>query len=271
MMELHHLSYGTSGPRIVFCHGLLGQGRNFTTVAKALADDHRCLLFDLPNHGRSPWTEHFDYAEIAEIVADQLVGDAADPEPSIVVGHSLGGKVAMRLALDHPELVSRLCVVDMSPVTYDSASDLGGYVSALLSLDLATLSDRATADALLTDEVPDPTVRGFLLQNLRQDRGRWFFQPNLELFDREMAAVTGWEPVSTTYDGPVLWVAGANSDYVTDAYEPAMRELFPTTRLVRVKNAGHWVHSEQPEVFTQILAFFARQQARTGGDPPAGG
>jgi len=261
--RLHTTEYGDRGPVVLFCHGLFGQGRNWTSIAKTLAaDGFRCRLVDLPNHGRSAWTEHFSYGETAELVAPAL-GD----EPAIVVGHSLGGKVAMRLALDRPDRVGRLCVVDMAPVRYQRMSTFADYIAGMQSIDLATLRNRAEAAAQLEDAVPDPTVRGFLLQNLRHDTapgGRgWFWQPNLDLFDRELDRVGDWTSPTDdrgrpmTYEGPTLWIAGERSDYVSGEQSEAMRALFTATRLVTVKGAGHWVHSEQPEVFTAVLRQFA--------------
>ena len=132
--SLFHTQLGTSGPRVVFLHGLFGQGRNWTTIAKALSGQARVSLVDLPNHGRSPWTDHFSYPEMADQVADLLRAEAGG-EPYAVVGHSMGGKVAMALALLHPELVERLCVVDVSPVPR-RVSGFETYVRGLRSIDL---------------------------------------------------------------------------------------------------------------------------------------
>src|SRR5262249_36517555 len=155
----HSRAIGDRGSRVVFLHGLFGQGRNWTQIGKALADPersspHRVLLVDLPHHGRSGWEETFDYLRVADQVAELLDAD----DPVALVGHSLGGKVAMVLALRHPELVERLCVVDVSPVAYDSLSSFQGYVAAMQGLDLGSLSRRDDADAALADAVPDPTV-----------------------------------------------------------------------------------------------------------------
>src|SRR3954467_6515349 len=157
---LHTTAIGDRGSRVIFAHGLFGQGRNWTQIGKVLADHHRVLLVDLPQHGRSDWEDGFDYLRIADQVAGLLDAD----DPAALVGHSLGGKVAMVLALRHPELVERLCVVDVSPVAYDRLSEFQGYVTAMRGLDLASLSQRSDADAALADAVPDATVRGFLLQ-----------------------------------------------------------------------------------------------------------
>jgi pimeloyl-ACP methyl ester carboxylesterase len=270
--SLHTLALGDRGSLVVFAHGLFGQGRNWNQIGKALAhpsgahadraDPHRVLLVDLPHHGRSAWEDHFDYLQVADQVAQLL--DAGDP--AALVGHSLGGKVAMVLALRHPELVERLCVVDVSPVTYDHLSQFEGYVAAMKGLDLDSLSRRSDADQALAESVPDATVRGFLLQNLRRDGDGWRWQVNLDVLGAALPEIGGWpeqELAGTQpYQGPVLWVAGARSDYITPAYAEAMERWFPSTRRVTVKDAGHWVHSEQPEVFLQVLRRFLDESGR---------
>jgi pimeloyl-ACP methyl ester carboxylesterase len=254
-VSLHRTELGDSGSRVVFCHGLFGQGKNWTQTAKALSDEHRVVLLDMPNHGRSTWTDSFDFLELADLVAAEL-GD----EPVALVGHSMGGKIAMCLALRHPELVERLCVVDVSPVDYEARSEFAGYLAAMRALDLGTLEHRRDADAALTEAVPSTTVRSFLLQNLRRDDDGWSWQPNLAVLDRDLAALADWPEESLAgaapYDGPTLWIAGQKSAYVQDEYSAAMERWFPRTRRVTIKDAGHWVHSEQPAVFTEVLRRF---------------
>ena len=250
---LHTTEHGEDGPRIVFCHGLFGQGRNWTQAAKALSTDHRVTLVDMPNHGRSEWTEDFSYLDMADSVAGLF--SAADPVT--LVGHSMGGKVAMALALRHPDLVDRLVVVDVSPVTYDAGRrEFAGYIEAMRALDLAALDNRADADAALRDAVPNTTVRSFLLQNLRREGDEWRWQLNLALLGDELEALGGWPELDETSDVPVLWIGGANSPYVLDEYAPAMERLFSRVRRVRIKDAGHWVHSERPDVFLDVLRSF---------------
>ena len=255
--NLHTTAIGDHGSRVVFLHGLFGQGKNWTQIAKALADDHRTLLVDLPHHGRSPWHERFDFLDIADQVATLFSAD----DPVTLVGHSMGGKVAMVLALRHPELVARLVVVDVSPVGYGSVSEFAGYIAAMQQMDLGALTQRSDADAALVDAVPNPTVRSFLLQNLRREGDTWRWQMNLDVLGADLAEVSGWPEEQLAgcppYAGPVLWIAGARSDYVRDEYAEAMDRWFPHNRRVTIKNAGHWVHSEQPEVFVQVLAQFA--------------
>jgi pimeloyl-ACP methyl ester carboxylesterase len=253
-VSLHRTEIGETGSRVVFCHGLFGQGRNWTQAAKALSAEHRVLLLDMPNHGRSPWTETFDYLELAELVAAEL-GD----EPVALVGHSMGGKIAMCLALRHPELVERLAVVDVAPVAYPSGREFVGYIETMQGLDLAALGSRSEAEDALREAVPNPVVRSFLLQNLRRSDDGWHWQLNLDLLGDSMPGLTGWPAEAlgeATYDGPVLWVGGADSDYIADEHAEEMDRRFPRNRRVLVKGAGHWVHSEQPEVFLEVLRRF---------------
>ena len=259
MSALHTTSYGTAGSRAVFLHGLFGQGRNWTTVAKQIADRHRVTLVDMPNHGRSAWTDRIDYVDMAEAVAG-LIRDELDGGPVALVGHSMGGKAAMLVALLHPELVERLLVADISPVDYSTQREFLGYVEALRSLDLDALEDRTQADEALAPAVPSTTIRSFLLQNLRRDGGGWRWQPNLEVIGRDLPALAGWPreaaDAAAPYDGTTYWVAGETSDYVLPEYADDMARLFPHVRKVTIKGAGHWVHSEQPDVFLGILRRF---------------
>jgi pimeloyl-ACP methyl ester carboxylesterase len=261
---------GDAGPPVVFVHGLFGQGKNWTTVAKGLADRHRVTLLDLPNHGHSPWTDRVDYVDMARLVADEL--EQLD-EPATLVGHSMGGKVAMQLALRRPELLRALVVVDVAPTAYpesggrtddpdEEASPFGAYIAAMRAVDLDQLKTREDAEAALRGVVPSRMVRSFLLQSLVREglgtAGGWRWRLNLEALARDLGHLRGFPepPPGATFDGPVLWVAGANSTYVLPEDRARMDELFPATRLVRIKNAGHWVHSEQPEVFLETLRRF---------------
>jgi len=248
------------GPWVVFCHGLFGQGKNWTRIAKMVARSHRVLMLDMPQHGRSPWTPDFDYLDAAEQVADAIIAEAGE-RPVALVGHSMGGKIAMVLALRHPELVERLAVVDVAPVVYPHTDEFERYVAAMRSLDRRALTTRARADELLSGAVRDPTVRAFLLQNLHRDATRgWYWQPNLAVIGARLEVITGWPAERLAgvapYDGPVLWVRGERSGHIEESSAPAMTALFPRVRRVTIKGAGHWVHADQPDVFTDVLSQF---------------
>ena len=253
---------GVSAPRrrAVFLHGLFGRGRNFSTVAQGLLPEIESLLVDLPNHGASGWTAGFEYARIADLVAEHLkqVGFAEDGHPVDIIGHSMGGKVAMLLALRHPELVRRLIVVDISPVPAGSSrSEFPHLLASLTGLDLTELERRVDAHDALRPAIPNDTVRGFLLQNLKREGEGFAWEPNLAMLHGEIDAVMGFPDVSgLEFDGPVLWLRGGRSNYVTDADAPAMRALFPRTRRLTIRGAGHWVHSEKPEEFIAAVRGF---------------
>jgi pimeloyl-ACP methyl ester carboxylesterase len=171
----------------------------------------------------------------------------------------------MLVALRHRELVERLVVVDVAPVPYDHATEFDGYIKAMQAIDLETLQRRAQAEDALREAVPEQTVRGFLLQSLRHEgsgeSAHWRWLLNLDLLGRDLDDITDWPEGAlagtAAYDGPVLWVGGADSKYVhEEEYAAAMDRWFPRNRRVMVKGAGHWVHSEQPAVFVEVLKRF---------------
>jgi esterase len=257
---------GDTGPRVIFLHGLFGQGKNWTTIAKGLSESARVTLADLPNHGQSPWTDHFSYPEMANQVAELLQAQGGDDQWT-VVGHSMGGKVAMTLALLQPELVARLGVVDVSPVATQEISEFDTFIRGMRSIDLKTLRGRNDADAQLAAYVSDPVIRSFLLQNLRRDPSSagngWRWQMNLDLLGDHLGEMGGWpELPAQPYEGPVLWLAGASSGYIRPEYAATMRALFPRVQLVTIKGAGHWVHSEQPEAFLATMRRFLGLKSR---------
>lgn len=264
MATLHTELVGTGRPRFAFLHGLFGRGRNWTQIAQALAaEGHASVLFDLPNHGQSGWTDRFSYPGMAAAVAakiDLRLGSAAE---LVLVGHSMGGKVAMLTALDHPDLVSGLVVVDIAPGDSDQVHTFTPLVAAMRSLDLTGLASRAEAEARLQEEVPDDSVRLFLLQNLRR-RGGWHWQPNLAMLGDALVEIGGWPKTGDAgYAGPVLWLTGERSTYVKPAHVAEMTRLFTAVRRVEVPGAGHWVHADNPPaVIAALLAFVAEMDGQ---------
>ena len=248
------------GPALIILHGLFGSARNWSTVARSLAASHRVIALDLRNHGASPWAETMTYAEMADDVA-QFIAAARLDRPSIV-GHSMGGKVAMTLALGGAVEVGALVVVDIAPVAYDGG--FGTYVEAMRGLDLASLGRRADADAALAGAVPDAALRAFLLQNLTTRDGAYAWRINLPAIAAGLAAMAAFSAVEpgAAFVGPALFIAGGRSGYVAPVHQPAIRRLFPNCEIAVMDGAGHWPHAEQPENFVALVRPFLDR--RTG-------
>ena len=258
-MKLADLTIGSGPSQVVFLHGLFGQGKNFSSIASALSDLATSHLVDLPNHGRSPWTEDFDLDGQADHVADWIA--ETFQWPIALIGHSLGGKIAMRIALRRPELTERLMVVDISPARHEAASSFDALVAALRRLDIDHMTSRTQADQELTAEIPDVAVRRFLLQNLRHHGQHWSWMANLDLLADSLHFGGGWSEIDAVYDGPVFWVTGGRSPYVQPEHVDVMRRLFPRMLQVSLKRAGHWVHADDPESFLVVCRRFLQLEA----------
>lgn len=237
---LHQIEHGAGnpGPPIVIAHGLFGSARNWGGIARTLAASRRVIAVDMRNHGRSPHDPDHSYPALADDLA-RVIGDDA---PADVVGHSMGGKAAMVLALSRPEAVRRLVVGDIAPVAYGhSQSEL---IDAMRGVDPAAVNSRGEADRALAERVEDPMVRGFLLQSLDLAGRRW--QLNLDALDAAMPLILGFPEIEGRFDGPALFLSGARSDYVRDAHRDRIRALFPAAEFVEIPEAGHWFHAEKP-------------------------
>jgi len=253
-VDLAVTAYGDPDDRgepVVVLHGLFGSGRNWMTIARRLAATRRVLAPDLRNHGASPWAEPMDYPAMAADVASVLVHQAN--RAVTLVGHSMGGKVAMILALTRPGLVRSLVVVDVAPVTYPGT--FGPYAQAMRGARLDGVTRRAEVDEQLAGAVPDPGIRAFLLQNLMLDEQGARWRVNLPVLEASMGTIAGFPEIApgVQYDKPVLFVAGERSDYLSPAREPTVRRLFPRAELAVVPGAGHWVHAEKPAEMLAVL------------------
>lgn len=251
-MRLHVVEAG-AGPVVVILHGLFGAARNFATIQRRLAARYRVLALDLRNHGESPHAPSMDYRTLAADVEETLAAEGA--RPAAVVGHSMGGKVAMRLALAAPDAVSRLVVCDIAPVAYPTHGHRR-YIAAMRALPLVPDLTRAAADAALTDAVPSASLRQFLLHSLRFGAApSW--RLGLAEIAEGMPDIESWEaPPGAAYTGPTLFLTGGRSDYVLPEHRPAIRALFPHSRFTTLKQAGHWLHADDPEGFLAALAAF---------------
>lgn len=236
-------------PPLLIAHGLFGSARNWGVIAKRLSDARQVIAVDMRNHGASPWAEQHDYPALAKDLAEVIRahGGLAD-----VAGHSMGGKAAMMLALQHAGLVRRLMVADIAPVCYGHSQR--ALIAAMRSVDLAKVGTRSDAEAQLAQTVADATVRAFLLQSLDVKAQAW--QLNLDVLDREMDLITGWPEVSRRAELPTLFLSGGESDYVGSDGKTAARALFPQARFAKLPGAGHWLHAEKPREFEQTVRLF---------------
>jgi len=252
MLELNTRTYGEPGqPAIVLIHGLFGSSTNWGAVARHLGANYRVLVPDLRNHGQSP---HHPDCGYEAMVADVLhLLDAQGIDAATLVGHSMGGKVAMHLALNHPQRVEGLAVVDMSPVRY--SHDFQDVVDAFRAVDLTAVRNRSDADTQMAAHIGTAGVRAFLLQNLVKRPDGWSWRVNLDALAMTQEEITGFpsQRQDAVFERPVSFIHGELSDYVTPAYEPEILCLFPAAALCRVEQAGHWVYAEQPQGFMNCL------------------
>ena len=242
-----------SGPPVVILHGLFGSATNWRRIAEGLSHQRQIFSVDLPNHGDSPWTDDMSYPAQAALLADFLSVEV--PKPPILIGHSMGGKAAMTLALHHQTLLGALVVVDIAPTAYPHTHD--PLVEAMKSLDLATIRNRREAEMQLEKAVPEKTLRQFLLQNLRSTSDGLRWRINLEVIHRQMGALTGFDIAAAPCDLPSLFIYGTQSDYVTPKTKPAILQQFPKAQLVAIEGAGHWLHAQEPQKFLQAFQDFA--------------
>lgn len=232
----------TDKPTLLIVHGLYGSGRNWGVIAKRLSDERQVIAVDQRNHGSSPWRDSHSYEDMAEDLAQVI---RAYGQPVDVLGHSMGGKAAMVLALKHPELVNRLIVADIAPVAYGH-SQLQ-YIQAMKAVDLDKVEKRSDAEAQLRARVDDPTLPVFFTQSLDVAAKRW--RLNLDVLAQEMPKILSFPSLDSQFDGPVLFLSGGQSQYVTAEHRPTIKSLFPNANFAKIPGAGHWLHAEKPREF----------------------
>lgn len=245
-MQLNTLSFPSPipGPGLLIAHGLFGSGRNWGVVAKRLSDQRAVTAVDMRNHGHSPWADSHTYRDLGQDLADVIAaqgGGAMD-----VLGHSMGGKAAMACALMRPDLVRRLIVADIAPVAYDH--DQSQFIAAMKAVDLSQVARRSDAEAQLRQHIDDPTLPVFFTQSLDVQAKAWRF--NLDALSAQMPHILGFPDFGQArFDGPVLFLLGANSHYVQPAHRPLIKALFPKAQFAKIPGAGHWLHAERPRAF----------------------
>jgi pimeloyl-ACP methyl ester carboxylesterase len=250
---IHHPAASAADqPPLLIAHGLFGSGRNWGVIARRLADRREVFAVDMRNHGDSFRAPAHGYPDLAADLAEVIrhIGAPAD-----LLGHSMGGKAAMQLALTDPALIRRLVVADIAPVAY--SHDQTRHIDAMRALDLTDLSSRAEADHRLAAHVEDAALRAFFLQSLdlKAEGGpRW--RLNLDVLESEMPRIVGWPGTTGQFPRPTLFLTGAQSHYVRPEHRDTIRAHFPAARFARLPEAGHWLHAEKPREFEETVRVF---------------
>jgi esterase len=250
---LHCRSHGAGERVVILLHGLLGQGANLESIARALAaDGFRVLFPDLRNHGRSFHAPNMDYRSMAEDVV-RLMDESALASVTLL-GHSMGGKVAMQIAFDHPARCQRLIVADIAPVAY--AAQHLEILAALAAIDDPAL-DRNATRALLEKSIAEPTVVALLLMSrARHDDGSWFWRFDIDALEHNYADLLAAPRAGGVCDVPTCFIRGERSDYVTEEHAATVRRLFSRMEILTIADAGHWLHAEQPARFLDAVRGF---------------
>jgi pimeloyl-ACP methyl ester carboxylesterase len=262
-MTLYSVEVG-SGPPLIILHGLFGLSDNWRTHAKKLGEEFEVHLLDLRNHGRSPHDYVSNYEAMAYDVA--LYIEDGWLEPTSILGHSMGGKVAMYLALERPDLVKNLVVVDIAPKNYPPSHV--HLLDAMENLDLLALKSHRQAGQMLERDIPDDGLRRFLLKNLARERGgRYYWRPNLEAIRENYDKIRGWPDVDGTFDGPTTFIRGGDSKYILEDDLDQIRNMFPRATVQEISGAGHWVHSEKRDTFLRVAEASLKDGSDRVGDP----
>ncbi|MEM8563440.1 MAG: alpha/beta fold hydrolase [Pseudomonadota bacterium] len=251
-INLHAVSVG-SGPTVMLLHGLFGAGNNLGSLSRALRDNHTVWSLDLPNHGRSDWSVDASLSSMADALRQWMQQQTL--ERAMLVGHSLGGKVAMQLALSFPELVSALVVADIAPVSYPSHHD--HVFAGLDAVAAAGCRSRSAATEILAEFVHEDMVAQFLLTNLRRSKdGTYQWRFNLDGLKQNYEAMRAAPSAIAPFKGRVLFIKGETSDYIQPEYRSDILALFPGATVTQMDDCGHWLHAQRPDEFNRIVSQF---------------
>ncbi|MGY5797157.1 alpha/beta fold hydrolase [Rheinheimera faecalis] len=247
-----HTEITGQGQAIVLIHGLFGSYENLGVIARALAGQWQVVNLDMRNHGRSDWHDSMSYALMAEDVKDTL--DHLGLDQVILLGHSMGGKIAMEFALRYPERVNKLILADISPV--QNRPRHHEILSALDGIDLNTLQSRQQADQQLALSINETGVRQFLLKSLYKEDEQFRWRFNIKALIANYQQLLEAPPSKGPYTGPTLFIKGAESDYLLPEHQSLIQQLFPHSKAKIIMGTGHWLHAEKPVAFAKIVTDF---------------
>lgn len=244
---------GDDLPWAVLIHGLFGSGDNLNILARALAPDYNVIQIDLPDHGESPWTDGFSFADYCKMIIATLTHHKITS--GHFIGHSLGGKMSMHIALTHPQLVTSLCVADIAPVNYPHRHQ--AVLHALNHVDLSKITQRSEVKAQFDELLEEEGTKQFLLKSLYKDTaGTWCWRFNHQLLTRDYELLIAWPEFTAQYSGPILFIKGQDSDYITREHQAVILQLFPNATSKIIAGTGHWLHAQKPLVFNRIVEQF---------------
>ena len=254
MSNVHYQIHSDSPdkPWLMLVHGLFGSLDNLSALRRQFTESFQVLSIDLPDHGKSAFTQTFSFVHYAKLISE-LVDNLGIGRLSIV-GHSLGGKVAMQLALNQHELISHLIVLDIAPVKYTARHS--NVFHGLNNVVLADITSRKEADTALSKYVEDSSTRQFLLKSLYNEDDMWKWRFHLELLQKDYAELSAAISSEQPYLGPVLFVKGEHSDYLLPEHREAVVQLFPNSQSKMISGTGHWLHAEKPELCAKIILAF---------------
>ncbi len=253
--------YGEKGPHLVVLHGLFGSGNNWAGFARKFKNLLQLWTLDARNHGNSPHDSSMNYGEMAEDIVCFLKQNQL--ENIILLGHSMGGKTAMLLALKYPKLISGLMIADIAPVKYEHHESHRTLIQAMLNLSLTPETTREQVDQQLAKDIPTLKVRAFLMTNLKRYEGQLQWRIPLDLISNALPDLMDELHSNNTYTGPTLFVGGANSDYIVPKYHNRIKSFFPKSQIAMLKNCGHVLHEEQPEAFAKTVEIFLKHNSLT--------
>ena len=251
---LNYLTYGdeNSSPLMII-HGLYGSGRNWGVIAKRLSDKFHVITVDLRNHGESPWFDSHNYHDIAEDLVEVITYLNIKPD---IIGHSMGGKAAMVLALKNPNFVNRLLIADIAPVKYER--DQSKFIEAMQKVDLSKVEKRSEAIAALSNFVEDKSLQSFFTQSLDLKTKSW--KLNLDILSSEMHEILSFPKIDEKFSGQTLFFRGEKSEYILAEHREIINSLFIKARFATLKGAGHWLHAERPREFENVARLFFTEQ-----------
>ncbi len=258
-MQLHFKSFG-SGEPIVILHGMLGMLDNWQSFGKDLSNNHLVYLVDQRNHGRSGWSDEMDYHVMAEDLKETMEHQKMD-SGAVIMGHSMGGKTAMQLALNYPHLVKALIIVDIAPVKYTGGHEL--ILDAMKAIDLRRINERKQVYDQMIKQIHNPGIVNFLTKNLSRDKdGGYHWKLNLEVIAANYDNLLASPSLGTTiYAGPALFIKGGESPYMDDG-EERIHQWFSNSQVITIDEAGHWVHTDQPEALRKVIDDFLNNSGR---------